>query len=187
MVDPINFTNYKRNNNELQETVLFSLLVSGKNALTTARLLEKFLEDHVQIGNTPFDKFKIYPLAVLPGVLKKYGFGCYNSKAKGIYQLVNSGINLRDCTFNELRLIHGIGPKTANLFLMHTRESYRGACIDTHILKYLRDLGYKVPKSTPSKKKYAELQEVFLEICDKRNVNPAKLDLEIWNYYRKLE
>jgi thermostable 8-oxoguanine DNA glycosylase len=187
MIDPINFTKYDRNENELQEVVVFGLLVAGKNALTTSRLLDALLRDYDHIGSGAFEILSHFELEKPPRlsiVLKDYGFGCYNMKAKGLYELVRSGINLRTCTVDDLKKIRGIGLKTANLFLMHTRKDYKGCCVDIHLLKFLRDLGYAVPKSTPSSKKiYHEISKLFIELTDVHGVSTTELDLMIWNAY----
>lgn len=187
MIDPINFTNFNRTNYELEETLLFGLLVAGKNAITTSRLLDNFIKDFKYEGDTPFEVFKRFRMDDVPRLsvaLKDYGFGCYNAKAKGIYQLVRANLNLRTCTVADLEKISGIGMKTANLFLMHTRKDYKGCCIDTHLLKFLRDLGYTVPKSTPSSKKiYYEISKLFIELTDTHGISTTELDLMIWNAY----
>jgi hypothetical protein len=41
-------------------------------------------------------------------------------------------------------------------------------------------------KSTPSGKRYLELEKVFLTICDSMGKTPAELDLEIWNSFAKV-
>jgi thermostable 8-oxoguanine DNA glycosylase len=70
---------------------------------------------------------------------------------------------------------------------MHTRPGQRYACLDTHILKFLRHRGIMTPKSTPGKKskKYIELEREFLKVCDLWNIQPYDLDLQIWNHYRQ--
>lgn len=83
MVDPINFTNFKRSLVELREVALFSVLVAGKNALNTAKSLETFLlAAHCKLGiyvNPPkygFCPFKVlsqFTLAELPQMLKDSG------------------------------------------------------------------------------------------------------------------
>lgn len=185
MVDPIKFTNYNRNDNELQEAVIFALLVAGKNALTTARLLDKFLQE--ACGKTPFNKFYWYDLQCLAAALKYYGFGCYNNKAKGIHQLVRTDINLRTCTTEDLEKIHGIGKKTSRFFVLHTRPNAECIPLDVHMLHHLRDLGYNVPKVTPSSKKYCEIEKICIQLAKENNMTCADWDLTIWNRYRKHE
>jgi thermostable 8-oxoguanine DNA glycosylase len=49
----------------------------------------------------------------------------------------------------------------------------------------MRELGYNVPKSTPTKKKYLEIERTFLELADKSGMSIAEFDLAIWNKYAK--
>lgn len=189
MVDPINFTNYERTDNELQETILFGLLVAGKNALTTSRLLDDFLKDFSHIGDSPFEIFSRFNLVEPPSIsvaLKDYGFGCYNTKGKGIYQLVRSNINLRICSVEDLEAIHSIGMKTSRLFVLHTRRDAECIPLDVHILHYLRDLGYEVPKVTPSsKKQYRIIERLCIQLAKKDKKTCADWDLGVWRIYRE--
>jgi len=186
MVDPINFTNFNRTDIELEETILFGLLVANKNALTTARLLDQFLKSYVPFGENPFQSLKLMDLSFLTDRLKQFGFGCYNNKAKGIHQLVRSGINLRSCTTDDLEAIHGIGRKTSRLFILHTRPNARCIPLDTHILHYLRDLGYSVPKSTPaSKKNYEIVERLCIQLAREDNKACVDWDLDVWRVYRE--
>jgi thermostable 8-oxoguanine DNA glycosylase len=188
MVDPINFTNYNRTDNELEETILFGLLVAGKNALTTSKLLDALLRDYSHIGDSPFEiisRFELDRLPRLSTALKDYGFGCYNMKAKGLYELVRSGINLKTCTVDDLEKIRGIGMKTSRLFVLHTRENAMCIPLDVHILHYLRDSRYDVPKTTPgSKKKYLTIERLCIQLAQKECKSCADWDLGIWNRYR---
>lgn len=188
MVDPVNFTNYNRTDVELEETILFGVCVAGKNAITTARALDRFLSRahlvYFMKNFLPFQCLRNYEKEEIAEMLLASGIGCYNIKGESIHKLVNSGINLRTCTEDDLDDIYGIGLKTATLFLMHTREGYRAACLDVHILKHLKKLGYDVPKTTPgSRKKYKEIQKIFLELADKSGLSPADYDLALWREY----
>lgn len=188
MVDPINFTNFNRTDKELEETIIFGLLVAGKTALTTSRMLEALLRDFNHIGDSPFEILRHFELDKIPRlsvVLKDYGFGCYNMKAKGLYELVRSGLNLRTCTIDDLEKIRGIGMKTSRLFVLHTRKDAMCIPLDVHILHYLRDNGYDVPKTTPgSKKKYLIIERLCIQLARKDRKTCADWDLDIWNKYR---
>lgn len=187
MVDPINFTNYNRTNNELEECILFGLLVAGKNALTTSRLLDKFLREYSHIGDSPFEILSHFNLDQIPKlsvVLKDYGFGCYTIKAKGVCNLVRSNINLRTCGVDDLEKIYGIGKKTSRLFILHTRQDASCIPLDVHILHHLRDVGYDVPKSTPaSKKKYLAIEKLCIQLARRENKSCADWDLSVWRKY----
>jgi thermostable 8-oxoguanine DNA glycosylase len=186
MVDPINFTNFNRTDYELEETLLFGLLVAGKNAITTSRLLDNFIKDFKYEGDTPFEVFKKFRMDDVPRLsiaLRDYGFGCYNAKAKGIYQLIRANLNLRTCTVAELEKISGIGMKTSRLFILHTREDAKCIPLDVHVLHYLRDLGHDVPKATPGKKKYLEIEKLCLSYVKKSKKTCAAWDLDTWREY----
>ncbi len=189
MVDPINFTNFNRSYVELEETALFSVLVAGKNALTTAKALENFLNYlHKKLNLKDFQPFysvRQFNKRDLASLLRDNGIGCQTSKSRSIYELANSNLNLKTCSVADLERIHGIGPKTARMFVMHTRENQQYAVLDVHILRYLRDCGHDVPRSTPVGKKYREIELIFLELARKNNKTPADFDLMIWRRYRR--
>jgi thermostable 8-oxoguanine DNA glycosylase len=184
MVNPENITNYDLNNYDLQERILFWVCAAGKNGRTAAKCCDTFLN---AIGTRsffpPFEAIKKVPKKDLPALLKICGIGCYNAKAKTMWQLAHSNINLSTCEAADLEKIYGIGMKTSRCFLLHSRKNARYAGLDTHILKFLRKEGHDAPKSTPTGKKYLELEKIFLEYADKAGKSPAELDLEIWNEY----
>jgi thermostable 8-oxoguanine DNA glycosylase len=176
MIDPQNITNYNHANEELQEDLVFWILAAGKNATTTAKQLENMLTD---LGRPPFKTLK----NITPEKLKSYGFGCYNLKARAIRELIRSGLNLKTCTAEELETIPGIGLKTSRGFIIHSRPNAQHACLDTHILKFLRKEGIDAPKSTPTKRKYRELEIKFIELAKKSGKSIAAYDLSIWKEY----
>lgn len=185
MIDPTNITDFNRNDYSIQEVLLFWICAAGKNAKLVAKSLDLVLKKgHDLFGKNllPFEVIKKFDN--LSFVLKSFGIGCYNHKAKSMLQLANSGLDLRSCSVVDLENIYGIGPKTARCFVIHSRKNSRHAGLDTHLLKFLRDKGYNVPASTPSsKKKYAEIENIFLDLVEKYNTTVSELDLKIWNEY----
>ncbi|MGH7175568.1 MAG: hypothetical protein ACREGR_04390, partial [Minisyncoccia bacterium] len=146
MVDPKHFTNFSRSDVELEEAAIFALLVSGKKAVTTAKHLDKLLRDAGFDGsNSPFAAVKTLSAEELPELRKNYGFGCFTMKSRGLMELVNSGLNLRTCTCEDLEEIYGISYKTSRFFILHSRPDQTCVPLDTHNLAELRELGYKVP------------------------------------------
>jgi len=185
MIDPTNITDFNRNDYSIQEVILFWICAAGKNAKLVARSLDLVL----QKGHELFGR-DLYPFEIikkfedLPNVLKKYGIGCYNNKSKSMLEIANSKLDLRTCSVSDLESIYGIGPKTARCFIIHTRRDAKHAGLDTHLLKFLREKGYNVPLSTPSsKKKYAEVEKIFLDIVEEYKTTVSDLDLKIWNQY----
>lgn len=185
MIDPVNITNYYLNQNQLEEVLLFWICAAGKNAKTSARNLDRVLNHLYKCTdkNIPFSAILAYR-GDLAELMKSYGIGCYNHKARSFLELAKSGLDLKTCTADELEEIHGIGMKTSRCFIIHSRENCNYAGLDTHILSYLNDLGYDVPRSTPStKKKYIEIESIFLKLAKKSKKSLAKFDLDIWRKY----
>lgn len=193
MIDPKNITKYNQTTAELEEFILFWVCAAGKNAHSAAKGLDKFLS-RPSIGKlfSPFERIRYRNPSVatiseaqnlLAEALKSAGIGCYNQKARTFLELAESGINLHKCSAEELEKIPGIGMKTSRCFILHSRKNAQYAGLDVHILRYLGDLGYDVPKQTPTKKKYLELEQVFLSIAKEKGMSPADLDLSIWKEY----
>lgn len=186
MVDPNNITNYSLSHYALQELIIFWICVAGKTASTISKALQRFFGKlHKEYGiKCPFDLVKNLDIQDLAYRLQESGIGCQNSKARSIREIANSGLDLRTCSVEDLMEIHGIGPKTSRCFILHSRKNADCAGLDTHILHFLRDLGYDVPKSTPgSKKKYTEIEHLFIDIVKQTNRTIADLDLLIWRVY----
>lgn len=187
MIDPINVTDFHRTDAQLEELLLFCISVAGKDADVTSRNLERLLEYGRDYCNgTPFEIIRaLGDRFELKALIKGFGFGCQKVKSRGLLEAANSKLNLRTCTEDELDEIHGIGMKTARYFTLHSRENAGVACLDTHILRWMSYYTtYKVPKQTPARKKYLELEQVFLGIAKVMKIHPAVLDLKIWNKSR---
>jgi hypothetical protein len=92
---------------------------------------------------------------------------------------------LHDATVEDLMEIPGIGPKTARMYVLYTRRDAKVAVLDTHILRYLRDIGYDTaPHQTPSAPGvYAYWEGIFLGECEKADMRPDQLDIQIWRMY----
>jgi len=173
MIDPNQVTNFNRTIPELQEFVLFCAVVAGKSAHQQARKLEWFLE----IGEgSPFEKIVQIDLMQR---LKESKLGQYNRLYTIFKQIVC--VDLENCTAEQLEAIPGIGQKTSRFFITHSRPNQNYAILDTHILAWLKSLGYNdIPKSTPSGKRYQEIEQLFLFEAKQRNMSAADLDLQIW-------
>lgn len=182
MIDPSDVIKYDRTDAELEEWWLFSCVVAGKTARTQARLLENFL---VSLGFPEASPFEGMRAAVTSGTLvdqlRASRLGQYNRLARCFEESLT--LNLRTDPVEAFERIHGVGAKTARMFVMHSRPNQRLAAIDTHILKFLKSRGYDVPAATPSGRKYRELELVFLDLADEAGLSPSDYDLEIWKSY----
>lgn len=191
MIDPHQITNFQRTRAELEEFLLFAVLVAGKRADQQALKLEAFLQDvssHVRVSPhaTPFEKLRrLYVLdsSLLMTLLKKHKIGQYNRIYQCICDLMKYVNDIEHVTLSCLESCRGIGGKTARFFWLHSRSDARVAVLDTHILSFLREeLGIaNVPKSTPSNPAtYRRLEQSFLTYCELKNSTVAEIDLEIW-------
>lgn len=193
MIIPENITNYNRTQSELEEFLLFSIMVAGKNAKQTAKKLQEFLFVATEMGTmTPLEWIEHLIHLEVNGYSKSSPLvNCMESHKLGQYNRLKSAFTgslqyknkLDSVSVEELEGISGIGPKTSRFFVLHSRPGIKHAVLDTHILAWLRDHGIKTPKSTPSKKKYLELEKKFLTLAEQYGITPAELDLQIWKSY----
>jgi thermostable 8-oxoguanine DNA glycosylase len=184
MVDPDKLTNFSRTDAQLQEFWLFSIAVAGKPAFRIARQVSEFIASLGPYA-LPFDALRAVVNAEgyvgLHERIIAARFGQHTRITKAFGQSIY--LDLRKETLADLMTVHGVGPKTARMFLLHSRRNQRLAVLDTHILKFLKTKRIKVPKLTPTGRKYLQLESRFLALADKAGVTPAKFDLEIWRSY----
>jgi len=183
MIDPSDITKYDRTEAELQEFWLFCILAAGKPAFRMARLLDGMLT--TLRGDMPFDKFGQLEYWELRGLLQMWRIGQYRRISEAFQQTFERKPNLFTCSVEDLESIYGVGPKTARFFIVHSRPGQRYAVLDTHVLKHLASLGYKVPKSTPTGANYRRLEKIVLALADGAKMTPADFDLSIWNSYAR--
>jgi thermostable 8-oxoguanine DNA glycosylase len=183
VLDPKNITNYTRDDNELQTFWLFCILVAGKNSDTTNVALTKIINDLAPWDNV-FDGIKRIGYEGLKDILHRHRTGQYNRIARAIWQSL--GVDLRNCTVNDLTKIHGVGPKTSRFFLLHSREFCDEVVLDTHILKYLReycgvtDAPLNTPQNLEEYTKYSKICKKFIQ-KDFPGLSLAQADLLIWS------
>ncbi len=166
---------------ELQARLIYAVLVAGKSAkfaeMKTLALVGDrtdampfdVINDHIQCGG-------------LGNWLRRERTGSYGRLVKCFPDLIS--LDPHSCTIQELEAVHGVGPKTARFFILWTRPGALCAALDTHVLKWLRSLGYAAPKSTPQAgARYEELEQAFLREAKQRGKTPRELDYEIWERY----
>jgi thermostable 8-oxoguanine DNA glycosylase len=188
MINPTEITNYNRTENELEEFLLFAILVAGKTAKTQAKKLEGFLADRPKnkIGNpcSPFEYINYLRMThSLTTQMMKHKLGQYKRLYRAFSGILRFEGWLDEVSVEDLESVNGIGSKTARFFVLHSRPNTRVAVLDTHILKYLKENGHNVPKTTPSKKKYTEIEKLFISIADSLSIGIAELDLAIWKRF----
>ena len=185
MITPTSITNYNRTEEELEEFLMFAILVAGKGAEMQAKKLDEFLKRSMweQIGK-PFAHLEfLIKNNWLEIHMKEFKLGQYKRIGNAFKEILKFKGRLKSVTIEELESVPGIGSKTARFFILHSRPNQRVAVLDTHILKYLKNMGHNVPKATPTKIKYKAIEQLFIQIADSMKMSIADLDLHIWKTY----
>jgi len=196
MIDPYNITNYNRTKNELEEFLLFCIVVAGKTAYIQAQKLQDFLSsvntrlmmpEHI----SPFQSLKSAEQhGILFEEIKKAKLGQYKKIYSGFKFISEREYNLSRMTPKILEEIPGVGMKTSRFFLLHSDTFYKDkiAILDTHILKFIKEnIDDRAPKSTPViPLTYRFWEERFLNWCELNNKNVADFDLEVWKSYARV-
>lgn len=181
MIDPYNITNFNRSDEELWEFLIFTIAVAGKTARVIARSVDDFL------FNSPESTY--HPRATLVRMiqnnsvqsnLRRARTGKYGLLEKSINYIIANKIDLYNSTPGDLDAIPGVGPKTARFFIVHSRPNQNYAVIDTHVTKWLSELGYTVGNIV---KEYPQLESYFLAETRARGMTVSDMDLKIWTAY----
>lgn len=189
VTDPDTCTKFNRSQVELEEFLCFCIAVAGK----TARVVKKCMRDfwlraindsYKNVPSEPFELLAYFRVEQIAQMLKDAGIGCHTVKATAMKTAAHELQDLKTVTLQELESICGIGPKTSRFFILHTRRRAKVACLDTHILRWMREQGIETPKTTPTGRRYLELEQQFLSMVPKGK-SVAKFDLEIWKRYRR--
>jgi len=185
MITPTSITNYNRTEEELEEFLMFAILVAGKGAEQQAKKLEAFLDRSMhENSGKPFQHLEhLIHWGWLDLRMREFKLGQYKRIGHAFTEILKFKGRLKTVTVEELESVKGIGSKTARFFILHSRPNQRVAVLDTHILKYLKSMGHNVPKATPSKNKYKVIEELFIRIADGLQMSIADFDLHIWKTY----
>lgn len=195
MINPYQITNYNRRSSELEEFLLFCIVVAGKTAYIQAQKLEDFL---VSVNKRLMMPENINPFQTLKsaeqhGILMeeilKAKLGQYKKIYSGFKYICSNQYDLNKMTPELLEKIPGVGMKTSRFFLLHSDSFYSNkiAILDTHILKFIKEnIDDKAPKSTPTIRiTYKYWEDRFLFWCEQNNKNVADFDLEVWKSFAR--
>lgn len=164
-----------------QEFLLFSVTVHGKQSLQQAVKLDEFLAPREKLGLMPFGYVRYLRLeGRLEDELRKVKLGQYKRLSEAFYRLAL--LDPENLTLAQLEAIPGVGLKTSRFILLTLQPDAQVAALDTHILGWLRDLGFRdAPAITPtSRKAYQRWEQCFLKLARAFNFTPAQLDLKVW-------
>jgi endonuclease III len=180
MIDPLNVTDYRRNQAELEEFWLFCVMVAGKNADQTAQKVHRLLAGR-SIRQTPLGYLRSLGPS-LPEALRGCRCGQYRRIGRALAE--SFSLDLRSAAVEQLQRVHGVGPKTARYFVLHTRCDAHVAVLDTHLLKWMRRLGVEnVPQHTPgSLPQYLRLESLAIGLMRQTfpGMTLAEADLHVW-------
>lgn len=183
---------------QLQCFVLLSAFVAGKNAAVQQLKLNNFLAviqaatDFEQL--TPFKALqelrRRHGDAVVRQLLEKCKVGQYTRLTKTILTLLDAEWDLRNCTREQLASVPGISFKTASFFIIYSRRDTTMACLDVHILRWMRESPHfpdNIPKNSPGNvKHYLQLEQLFLDYCQQERKIPYELDFALWSASRQI-
>ncbi len=194
MIDPNNVTNPARTPAELEEFLLFCVVVAGKNADQQSRKLESFLG-----GRKPFAFIRASDReGTLAARLREVRLGKYSLLGRSFRDLARSGADLAACSWEELTEFPGIGIKTAKFFVLHSRPRQMHGVLDTHVLAWMREhwapagaRALPVPRHSPQDRRaYRFWETVYFGMVSARHhgsppgVDWARFDLDLWKERR---
>lgn len=185
MIDPANVIKFDRTDFELEE-FLFALSVAGKSSYVQARKVHDLI--HVALAWTgpadtlPLDRVRV---ALREGRLREamesVRLGQYSRIERALREIIQRGLELRTCSEEELASIHGCNFKTAKFFLVYSRPGVRAAVLDTHVLRFLRELGVDAPRVSPQNRRlYETLERAVQVLADFMEISCAELDEALW-------
>jgi Helix-hairpin-helix motif len=172
---------------QLEWWILFGICVAGKNANQTRVKLNALLEEmysQAVCARTPFAAVRAaIRQTALDDLLRKHKTGKYALYAKAFPVAVKIDTQTR-VTVGELMQVPGIGPKTARMIVLYAYPDATCVPLDTHVLKFLRTLGYDAPTSTPADgTTYLLLEAAFVAEAKKRKKTVRELDTIVWKFY----
>lgn len=174
---------------QLEDWILFGILVANKEAAQTRRKLDLLLgslHSAYPEAKGPFELIRYSAAAgTLLANLKLIRSGQYTRIERAFREVIE--LDLDHITVKALETVHGIGPKTARMVLLYHLPNLEVVPLDTHILKYLSKLGYEdVPNSTPpAGKKYRYWESVFVAEAKKAGITVREFDTKVWQMYAK--
>lgn len=163
-----------------QVFLIFGILVAGKTSGFGVEKTRALLD--ALPGSSRSLPFRRILLAYygLEGLLREIRTGRYGLLAVTFRETART-INVDKCTIANLQSVPGIGPKTANYFMMYGRGDRTCAAIDTHMKKFLRECGCKVGSD------YMAMQRAFVRRAEALKLAPMELDAYIWQHFARGE
>jgi endonuclease III len=145
------------------EGLLIASMLTRRTTISSSRKAWKALQGN---GLTTFKSLSTISTYALSEILRVSGYPWYNIMCETLQQEIP--FNLDTCTLDDLLELNGVGPKIAALFLRESR-GLEIPVIDTHVMKFLKEHGYKF--ST-----YQKASDNFIELAKKMEMSVRELD-----------
>jgi len=143
MIKPEEITKFNRTNEELEEFLLFGVAVAGKKSSEIAPKINAMLDSFVDVDDNPqapFEGLKERAFSdLLDEILTSFKIGKYETIKNFVWSAML--LDLSSCSLGDLMFVHGVGPKTARFFLLHSRPDQELIVLDTHLLKHFKGHG----------------------------------------------
>jgi thermostable 8-oxoguanine DNA glycosylase len=171
-INPMDVTNYERGERDLKLFAIYCVLSAQKDADRCARIAATV--DHYSKEECP--------LRWAARHARRLRTGQYGRVERALLGLAS--LDLATASLDELLSVHGVGPKIARFFLLHSRQGAEYAVLDCHVLRWMREReGVDAPVVTPKGAKYRRVEARFQAIARERfpGWTLARVDLYIWS------
>ena len=117
------------------------------------------------------EEYKKHGRKSIANLFRNAGYPWYNQKSKFFNQDIS--FDLKTATFEQIDSINGIGPKLASLWMriMHSDRQNDFVVIDTHVKRFLRELGHDEAHMS-----YERQSEILREEARLRGLTITELD-----------
>lgn len=167
---------------EAERKLLYAIVVAGKSAKFAENRMKRFLI-FMRVDETPLGMIRCHGYNKMAAEVRNAATGNYRRVISAFWEVAKHDIY--SWTLERLEKIDGIGPKTSRFWMKWACGNQDYAILDTHILKWLKYLGYKVPKSTPPQPRYDEIEGIYIREVKKRfNERWGLADTMIWEFCR---
>lgn len=186
MIDPANVIKFDRDDHELQEFFIFALSVAGKSSYVQARKVHDLIHEALAFAGPaemlPLEKIRVAAEAGrLRAAMEIVKLGQYTRIERALREFLDRGLSLRTCSEDDLAGLHGCNFKTAKFFLVYSRPGMRAAVLDTHVLRFFREIGVDAPAVSPQKRaEYERFERYFQALADFMGLSCAELDEALW-------